>query len=901
VIGRTLAHYKIDEKIGAGGMGEVYRASDAKLGRNVALKVLPEVFARDPERMARFAREAQLLASLNHPNIAAIYGLEEDGDRRALVLELVEGPTLADRLADGPIPLGEALPIAAQIAEALEAAHEKGIVHRDLKPANVKLGVDGRVKVLDFGLAKALEDPATSMSGSSAGIAADSPTISPSLSPTITGALTGANVILGTAAYMSPEQARGHSVDKRCDIWAFGVILWEMLAGRRLFDGETVSDTLADVLKTEPDWDAVPRDTPPRIRRLLRRCLAKKPRERLRDIGDARLAITEVLSGVAEAEEPAGAAGGAAAGGAGRARRRWVLPAVAVVAAVVGATVASLLRTSAPSPEAPLRKYELSLPAGARLGGMALAPDGSAVAFVQDGKLQVRALTGLETRELAETSEVEAPFWSPDDQWIAYGSASALWKVPRTGGAPTRIAALNDRQTFTSVAGGVWHADGRIFFTSGNGGVFEVSAQGGDPTTAIEVGPDASDFHHLADLGGRAWAVIVHRKEGYDTIAALLPDGTRKVLVQYPGESLYDLSWSPSGYLLFRRTGPAAGVWALPVSLAGVAVAAGGDPFLVAPGAEAASVASDGTLAYLRSVPRRETSLAVLDRSGRIVQTLGQPAAYAHFPVFSPDGRQVACRIHEGDTRNLWVIDLERGARGRFTHGPGSHNWGTWDATGREFWYYNETLSDDDDIYVMDAGGAGEPRVVTKGWLPNPSPDGHWLLFARPTAGTWSCDIWVLDLRTEGAEPRKLVATPANEFVPAPSPTDPLVAYSTDGSGRFDVYLTTYPEVHGNWLASTAGGWIPRWRGDGRELFYAVGDSIMSVDVDPGDGTRPPHVSRASLVFRRPRYVPQFTGFPDGFDVTSDGQTFVLNVGPESDANARPPSIVVVQNWRAEF
>jgi len=404
VIGRTLAHYRITEKIGAGGMGEVFRASDSKLGRDVALKMLPPVFAEDPERLARFRREAVVLAQLNHPNIGAIYGFEETGNDRALVLELVEGPTLADVIQKGRVPVTEALPIARQIAEAVEAAHERGVMHRDLKPANVKLTGDGRVKVLDFGLARALAGDAPAQSST------DSPVMSPTLSPTlhspVTGALTGANVILGTAAYMSPEQARGKPVDKRCDIWAFGVILFEMLTGRSLFAGETVSDTLAGVLKTEPDWDSLPPETPRRVVRLLHRCLERDPRKRLRDVGDARILITEVMEGRHEETEVVAGAGPAPAP---VRRRAWLAPLLLLVGLAGGTAIGWSLRPAPPDP--PVRRFFIPVPEGDPRD-LALSADGQHLAYVVDGKVWIRAMDNLEPRMVEGPDRAHDPVWS---------------------------------------------------------------------------------------------------------------------------------------------------------------------------------------------------------------------------------------------------------------------------------------------------------------------------------------------------------------------------------------------------------------------------------------------------------------------------------------------------------
>src|SRR5512135_3303492 len=437
-VGTKLGPYEIQAPLGAGGMGEVYRARDGKLNRDVAIKVLPETLARDADRLARFQREAQVLASLNHPHIAAIYGLEKSGDLEALVLELVGGETLAERIARGPLPVEEALAIARQIADALEAAHERGVVHRDLKPANVKVTPEGQVKVLDFGLAKALAGDASSPDMTH--------------SPTITAEATQAGVVIGTAAYMSPEQARGKAVDKRADIWAFGVVLYEMLTGRKLFEGETVSDVLAGVLRAEIDWSKLPPTTPAAMRCVLRRCLDRDPKHRLRDIGDARIALEDLASTASlssAAAEPVGAAP------ASRPVWPWV---AAVLAAVLFGAAAGRFAFSPHRVPAPAVRFEVAVPA---VSGAAISPNGRLLAIVSRGRLFVRDLDRLELREIAGTEGAIRPFWSPDSRTIAYGAKGKLWKVPAESGAPSVICELVGG-LWDQDAGGAWLPSGSI-------------------------------------------------------------------------------------------------------------------------------------------------------------------------------------------------------------------------------------------------------------------------------------------------------------------------------------------------------------------------------------------------------------------------------------------------------
>ncbi|MGH9581065.1 MAG: protein kinase domain-containing protein, partial [Terriglobales bacterium] len=482
MIGQTIAHYRVTAKLGAGGMGEVYRATDTKLGRDVALKVLPEAFAADAQRMTRFQREAQVLASLNHPHIAAIYGLEEAGaasgaPTRALVMELVEGPTLAERIAQGAIPIEEALPIAKQIAEALEYAHERGIIHRDLKPANIKLTADGQVKVLDFGLAKALSDDASAADVSN--------------SPTLSMAATKAGIILGTAAYMAPEQARGKQVDRRADIWSFGVVLYEMLTGRRLYTGETASDTLASVLKEQPDWTRLPSTTPATIRDLVRRCLTKEPRQRLQAIGDARIAIEEWLANPTPAEHgPALAAP--------RAAWQRLLPWGVAAAATLLAAVAlwSWLRGPAPAPPV-VRRFTVGLPTGQALGGpapgIAISPDGNLIAYNASRlnspgwQLYLHSLDKLQTVALGQ-EEGAQPFFSPDGQWVAYNSGGKLKKIAVSGGAPVTLCDA------PISLGATWGRNGTIIYVPLNsGGLWQVSETGGTPQVLTKPDPAAGE------------------------------------------------------------------------------------------------------------------------------------------------------------------------------------------------------------------------------------------------------------------------------------------------------------------------------------------------------------------------------------------------------------------------
>jgi len=650
-----LGAYEIAALIGAGGMGEVYRARDTRLNREVALKVLPEFFAADPDRLARFKREAQLLASLNHPNVAAIHGFEEAGGVQALVLELVEGPTLADRIAQGAITIDEALPIARQIAEALEAAHEQGIIHRDLKPANVKVRPDGTVKVLDFGLAKAFE-PAVARSDFR----------SDSMSPTITSpATTRLGVILGTAAYMSPEQARGKAVDKRTDIWAFGCVLYEMVTGRRPFDGDDVTDVLARVLERHIDFNALPAKTPAAVARLLRRCLEKDPKHRMRDIGDARIELEAALSGGIDAAPVAHQSGSGAF-----TIPKWSAWLAAVIVVALMAAGAALGLRGAPAGPAPVSRFALPVPAGfqmisGQIPSLAISPDGTKIIYQAEGRLYLRALNRFESEPIAGTEGGIVPFFSPDGAWLGFLSPTAVMKVPIGGGPPIKIA-----EGFPT-NGAAWGADGRIVVASFDG-LWAVSADGGTLTQITVVSESANESVHawpdaLPDgsvlytvLGASLHAndarlVIEHPATGTRTVIA---EGVSYGRYVSPGHLLYadvngTLLMQPFDLAARRASGSARAV------LSGVRtgnVVAG----------VAYAVSSTGTLVYATGTELTESLLVQLDLSGRELRRFGAPRSLG-YPALSPDGRTLALMIRSSNNDDLYLMDVASGRFDRFS------------------------------------------------------------------------------------------------------------------------------------------------------------------------------------------------------------------------------------------
>ncbi len=882
--GQSLGRYRLAEQIGEGGMGVVWKASDTTLGRDVAVKILPDEFAADPERLARFDREARLLASLNHPNVAAIHGLETAGAVRFLVMELAQGEDLRARLARGAVPVGEAIAAAVPIAEALESAHDRGIVHRDLKPANVVISPDGRVKLLDFGLAKLFLDE-TDL-GSSPHL---------SKSPTISGAMTGANVILGTAAYMSPEQARGRAVDRRADIWAFGVVLFEMLTGRQLFQGETISDTLAAVLKTDPDWGALPGETPARVRALLRRCLERDPRRRLRDIGEARILLEDVLAG--KSEEPAAAAGQAVP-----ARRAGVSIVPIVLAALVAGALAGLFvgrSLRAPAPGVPHRKFVLPAREGLAPAGPTISPDGRAVAYVAGDRLWVHPLDALDPKEIASDQGMHDCFWSPDGKTVAYLVGSRICKVPAAGGEKQTIS--DTRNGFTAGSGATWRDDGGILLSHAEeDGLLEVSSLGGDARAVLL--PDTTkegDFHEPHALPrGRGVIFAAHRKEGIDNIT-LWANGKSKTLLELPGQIVARPSYSPTGHILFERSPNNRGVWALPFSLD--RLEATGEPFVVVPGGSAPSASMDGTLVCLSGAEGGALQLVWVDRGG---VDQGPPIDTAlqgiPFPTISPDERLLSINSTAADNDDLWIIDAARGTKTRLTADDGQEYFGRWTPAGDRIIYQGGKKgcsgADCWSILARRTDGSGVADTLARGWLPNVSPDGRHVFFCRINRGSAGWDIDYVS--TEGKSgPTPLIESKDRKFDARVSPDGRYFAYVSEETGHREVYLKRFPTGEGKWQVSVSGGMWPKWSGAGDRLFYVRGDDIMEVEVSLGAA---PVLGKPEKVFTRaPLPVPGILGWDHDYDVTPDGERFVILKsagGPGRQAGA-----LVIQNWAAEF
>jgi Tol biopolymer transport system component/predicted Ser/Thr protein kinase len=902
----SIAHYRITGKLGEGGMGEVYRATDTKLNREVAIKVLPEAFAQDADRMARFKHEAQVLALLNHPNIAAIYGVEE----RALVMELVEGPTLAERIAQGPIPMDEALPIARQMAEALEYAHEKGIVHRDLKPANVKVTPEGRVKVLDFGLAKALSNEAASTD--------------PASSPTFTMRATLAGVIMGTAAYMSPEQAKGKPVDRRADIWSFGVVLAEMLTGRQMYRGETISEILAAVLLKDPDWSGLPAATPSVVRRLLRRCLEKDPQRRLRDIGEARIAIEEALAGApAEDGMPAAVV----------ANRNRLLPWIAGASLLALAALAFIHFRETPPPAAEVMRFQIPPPdktyfSGARIPSVPfVSPDGRQVAFFArgtDGRSQIwiRSLHAPEARPLLGTegnpgAEFGALAWSPDSRSLAFitgpGNQVDLKRIEVAGGPPQTLVT----HTPSLAPDYAWSREDVILFNAGTG-LRRVSASGGAASTVTTLDTARGETRHTSPSflpDGRHFVYVrsSSRLENSGVYVGSLDtkpeqQSLRRMLAAESG-AVYASTDSKKGHLLFLRGGT---LLAQPFDTSRMDLAGNAVPVAEHVGSGGIlqsseqtglfSASATGVLAY-RTGPAsggNTNQLAWFDRRGQVLGAAVEERLRTPNLSLSPDGAQVAFvrTDNPAGTGDIWLHDVARGTSSRFTSDPAADTWPVWSPDARYIVFASER-DGIRNLYRKLSSNAGPEEVLLRSNEPKTptdwSRDGRFLLYTNIDPKTGN-DIWFLPLTPEGTggepKPTPYLKTEFFEANGRFSPDGRFVAYHSNASGQAEIYVQPFPDpTGGKWMVSKGGGGQPRWRRDGKELFYTSISGpakLMAVEVS----TSP--VFRAGI----PKTLFQFPSGPPAWDVTGDGQKFIKATAPEA-ATTSPSPITVVLNWTA--
>ncbi|HQZ16747.1 MAG TPA: protein kinase [Vicinamibacteria bacterium] len=897
--GTRLGSYEITAAIGAGGMGEVFRAKDTKLGREVAIKVLPAVFAQDPERLARFEREARLLASLNHTNIAHIYGFESaplagGATVHFLAMEMVEGEDLAARLKRGAIPLDESVAIAGQIAEGLEEAHEHGIVHRDLKPANIKLTPEGKVKVLDFGLAKAYESNGTS----------SAPDVSHS--PTMSRHATEAGMIMGTAAYMSPEQARGKTVDKRADIWAFGVVLFEMLTGERLFAGDTVSDTLASVLKDAPRFEALPASTPARLRRLIERCLDRDIRLRLRDIGEARVEIARIASGAPDSGR-INAATAAPAPPSSAIRR--VAPSVIATAVIAIVATLGLVRSLAPreAPTGAIAHLSVALPPGDEvmatdLNPLAVSADGTRIAYVglHEGKNQIylRNLGEAASKALDGTEGAESPFFSPDGQWLAFFAGAKLRKIAVGG------AALQDLAEAPFQRGGFWGSDGFIYFAPTNvSGIWRVPEGGGPATEVTKKGPGeiSHRWPHIVvgtnTLLFGLWTGPGHDEQniGIQTIG----EAAHQVLSKGGGAPRYAAG---PGMLLYAQVGELFAVpWrptqkdlgrAVPVTMPELLNNGGANE-----GGGNFALAGNGTLAYLAGGRARNAQRLVwVDRSGK-VEPLALPERNYESLNLSPDGRRAIVQIREG-TIALWMYDFARKTLTPIGANAGSSQSPVWTADGARI-IYRATRRGFRNIYWRPADGSGEEEPLTNkpDVTQSPtsvSPDGHWLIFnesgAQEVGGN---GIWLMRLDGDRA-PHHLSAQPGGELNGQISPDGRWIAFEATVSSRSEVYVQPFPGPGPRHQVSTDGGVDPLWSRDGRELFFAQGDRLMAVSVERG-ATFSASVPR---LLHEGRFL-KSTNNRTSWSVAPDGSRFLRIQHVETE---RPIThIDVVLNWFEEL
>jgi Tol biopolymer transport system component len=880
--GSKLGSYEITGAIGAGGMGEVYQAHDTKLGRDVAIKVLPEAFAHDSERLSRFQREAKMLASLNHANIATIHGLEQSNGTSYLVMELVSGETLAERVKrEGAVPVEEALTICKQIAEALEAAHEKGIIHRDLKPANVKVTPEGKVKVLDFGLAKAFAD--------------DTASSNPSESPTLSAAATMHGVILGTAAYMSPEQARGKVVDKRTDIWAFGCVLYELLTGKQAFQGEDITDILAAVVRAEPDWQALPAATPMQVRDLLRRCLQKDKTLRLRDAGDARIEIQEALTAPATAEP-------VAAQRKSRERLPWVA-AAALALTTIAFAIGYVLR--APKQPQTLQEVRLSAEIGAdaslyaAVGPSALlSPDGARLAFVASGadqkrRVHVRSLDQLQATALSGTENARDPFFSPDGQWIGFFADGKLKKISVQGGAAVTLCdAADDR-------GGSWGEDGTIVFTKDFASALsKVSSAGGAPqpltTLDKQAGENTQRWSQILP-GGKAVLFTSNTTGGTgasledsDIVVYSMASGQRKTL-QRGG---FYARYLPSGHVVYMHEGT---LFAVPFDLKRLEVT--GQPAPVLDGVVATSLyagaqfsfSETGNLVYVAGGGGGlNVSIYWMDHEGKFTPLRETPGVYYN-PAFSPDGKRLAVQTSDGKRSDIWVYEWERDTLTRLTFAGEANGFPFWTPDGQRIVYSSQEKGGVFNLWWIRSDGAGDAQRLAESKSPQYAgswrPDGKVLAFYQTNPGTGN-DIMTLPIEGneksgwKPGEPKPFVNSAFNELAPAFSPDGRWLAYQSNESGSHEAYVRPFPGPGGKWQISTGGGLLPKWSRNGKELFYRTADSKIMVVTYTASGDSF-HADKPQL-WSPSQFTDRGLGFYN-FDPHPDGKRFAVLKAPGTE------------------
>ncbi len=890
--GTELGTHKILALLGVGGMGEVYKAHDTKLRRDVAIKVLPESFAHDADRLARFRREAQLLASLNHTNIASIYNIEESNNTTYLVMELVPGETLADRIKrDGAVPVEETLTIAKQIAEALEAAHEKGIIHRDLKPANVKLTPEGKVKVLDFGLAKAF--------------AGDTSTEDMGNSPTLSMAATMQGVILGTAAYMSPEQAKGKAVDKRTDIFAFGAVLFELLTGKQAFHGEDVTDILGAVLRMEPDWSQLPEATPAAIRTLLRRSLRKDKRQRIADATDVRIEIEDAIA----APKDSGATQAAPAERGWRERLAWPV-AAGMFALIAIAFAIGFVQRAPKSPQLMRLSTEIGVDASlyiAQGASAILSPDGSRLALVAIGsdqkqRIYVRALDQLQATTLPGTENARDPFFSPDGQWIGFFAEGKLKKISVQGGAAVAVCDVpNDR-------GGSWGDDGMIAFAKDSTSALSiVSSAGGTPqalTTLDKQAGESTQRWPQVLPGGKSVLFTSNNTltnfEDADIVVYSVETHQRKVL-QHGG---FYARYLPSGFVVYIHEGT---LFAVPFDPGRQKVTGQPAPILEgvassAVGGAQFSFSETGNFLYITGKGLgQEVSIYWMDREGKFTP-LRETLANYYDLAFSPDGKRLALDIDDGKRRDIWVYEWERDILTRLTFTGVSNGYPVWTPDGQRIVYSSQEKGGAQNLWWIRADGAGDAQRLTEdkytqiahSWR----PDGKVLAFSQVNPGT-NYDVMTLSIEGEKSggkpeEPKPFVNSTFTEGDPVFSPDGRWLAYESDESGNYEVYVRPFPGPGGKWQVSSGGGKFPKWSRNGKEFFYRTEDrKIMMVTYTAsGDSF---HADKPQL-WSPGQFTDRGTGFYT-FDVHPDGRRFAVLKGAATEQGAAVNHVNFIVNF----
>ena len=883
MIGQTLSHYKVLEKIGQGGMGEVYRAEDTNLSREVAIKVLPEQFTKDPQRLARFEREAKLLASLNHPNIAAIYGFEEADDVRFLAMELVPGETLQERVAKGPVPVEEALEVCRQIAEGVEAAHEKGVIHRDLKPANVKVTPEGKVKILDFGLAKAFED--------------EVPAADISQSPTLTEEMTRAGVILGTAAYMSPEQAKGEPVDKRADIFAFGCVLYELLTSKRTFDGKTITETLGAIIHKEPDWVALPATTPWRIQELLRRCLTKDAHDRLRDIATVRIEIKLAL------EEPAAESPTGMVSAVQPARQRWGLTVGLVLLAVVVTGLAVWLLIQPSAPEQRLKKFVITPSLDVRITGgttneLAISPDGRHFTYRADGEsgtqLYLRSLDDFVDRPIPGTvGSVRSSFFSPDGESVAFFDAGSLKKVSLMGGSPITLCVAT-----TPGQSGSWGPGGTIVFSAGaesGTGLYQVSAAGGEPELLaipiVDQGQSRYFQPHILPDGENVLFSIRYSAGIPYQIAVLSLETKEQKTLLANGKQAHFL---PTGHLVYELS-ETGNLMAVPFDLARLEVT--GEPVPIVEGVRQNggdfvdyAVSQEGTVVYVPDSGGLKT-LVWVDRKGQEERLAAEPHEYQD-PRISPDGSRLAITIVEAGGSDVWLYDLEREIPTRLTFDPADDHWPVWTPDSQRVVFDSTREGAPHNLFWKAADGTGQAQRLTTS--PHTqgaysfSPDGKSLVHNESST---SRNLHVLSMEGEFTS-QPLLDSEFTENAASISPSGRFIAYESDESGQNEIYARPFPNVDGGkWQISRNGGIAPVWHPKEEGLFYRNRQSLMLVGIK----TEPTFTAGSPAILFTGNYLADLQNRQ--YDISPDGQRFLM-IKQEQTAEAQ---INVVLNWFEEL